>query len=303
MVGGHDYTDRERQVLEVLCDQILQKRLAFDPQKIKRTFSGSIPEDAKWFPPADYVHYLYYEPALRVPRKENPGKQIGWGSMNQWRDPLSHGITPKLIYTTARTTRHGYAAFIVNDEWFVKLHGGISQQFNYTGLDDPTRSAKMDGVPNNLTLSGETLYHALISAGASSDALLYYVAGIWNSALSKELLDAAGTALRPTIKIPSNDDETILVLKIASNARLARDMVHFKQIIDTNGSSIPADYLHGFFDKSLFEFLEFEPVVQVKKRYRSTSIYEMPSGITDVLIQRLEETESEIDDIVERLYE
>lgn len=297
-----DYTDREREVLQVLGSQIKLRSLAFDADKIKRSFSGSIPESARWYPPADYVHYLYYEPALRVPRKENPGKQVGWGSMNQWREPLSHTITPKLIYTTARYPHHGYAAFVTNDEWYVKLHGGQSQQFNYTGLDDPRRSQRMDGLPNNLTLSGEELYATLINVGGASDSLLYYVAGVWNSDLAKELIGEVGNSMRPGVKIPETDDETQIVLEIADSARRARDIVHLSQLVSGNEPRIPADVLDSCFSKEFLDDFGIRRVVEKSRRFRSQEYYALPLGLKDELPESLESVEARINSMVETLY-
>jgi hypothetical protein len=297
-----EYTDRERDVLQNLGSQIKQRSLTFEPDKIKRSFSGSIPESAKWYPPAEYVHYLYYEPALRVPRKENPGKQVGWGSMNQWREPLSHTISPKLIYTTAKYPNHGYAAFVTDDEWYVKLHGGQSQQFNYTGLDDPRRSQRMDGLPNNLTLSGEALYTALTNASGARDSLLYYVAGVWNSDLAKELLTDVGNSLRPGVKIPQTEDETGIVLEIAEGARFARDIVHLHQLVSLGEQTISADVLDSFFDKEFLDKFGITRVVNRSRRFRSQAYYAIPAGLKDELPDWLESVESQINGLMEILY-
>ena len=182
--GEREFNGNEIETLTLIGVQIQQTRITYDPAKIKRSFSGSIPEDAHWYPPAAYVHYLYYEPALSVPRHENPGKEVGWGMMNQWRDPISHTISPKLIFTTANRRKNGFAAFVTDDEWYVKLHGGTSQQFNYTGLDDPTKLRRMDGLPSNLSDDGLHLFETLTDAGGERDTLLYYIAGVWNSELA-----------------------------------------------------------------------------------------------------------------------
>ncbi|HWS86804.1 MAG TPA: N-6 DNA methylase [Pyrinomonadaceae bacterium] len=297
-----DFTNDQINVLQGLGAQIKQKSLTFDANKIKRSFSGSIPESAKWYPPAEHIHYLYYEPALRVPRKENPGKQVGWGSMNQWREPASHTITPKLIYTTAKSTRHGYAAFVTDDEWYVKLHGGTSQQFNYTGLNDPSRSQRMGGVPNNLTGAGEELYTILINAGGTEDSILHYIAGVWNSELAKELLDDVGTSMRPGIKIPETDVEKKIALEIAEGARFARDIVHLSQLVSLNEPTIPADVLDSFFDKGFLREFGITRVVNRSRRFRSQEHYAIPAGLKDQLPDWLESVESQINSLVETLY-
>ena len=297
-----EYNDREMEVLQVLGAQAKKHNLTFDEHKIKRSFSGSIPESAKWYPPAEHVHYLYYEPVLRVPRKDNPGKQVGWGSMNQWREPLSHTVSPKLIYTTARLPHHGYAAFVTDDEWYVKLHGGQSQQFNYTGLDDLTRTPRMDGLPNNLTLSGERLYTALTDAGGAVDSLLYYVAGVWNSDLAKELLSDVGNSLRPGVKIPQTVGETGLMLEIAGAARRARNIVHLSQVVSDSEATIPANVLNNFFGATFLGEFGIKREVLKKKGFKAQETYALPEGLKDQLAEELESVEAQINSQVELLY-
>jgi len=222
--------------------------------------------------------------------------------MNQWREPLSHAITPKLIYTTAKYPRHGYAAFVTDDEWYVKLHGGQSQQFNYTGLDDPKRSQRMDGLPNNLTLSGEELYIALTNAGGAPDSILHYIAGIWNSELANELLTDVKTSMRPGIKIPTTDDETRIALKIAAAARRARDIVHLSQLVSGNEPMIPADVLDNFFDGNLLDEFGIKRVIERSRRFRSQEHYAIPAELKDQLPESLESVESQINSLVELLY-
>jgi hypothetical protein len=81
---------------------------------------------------------------LDVPRNVNPGRDPGWGTMSQWRPSESHGILPKLIFTTGRELQYGLKAFVVRDRWMVKLHGGTRQQFHYTGLHKPLRPDRLD---------------------------------------------------------------------------------------------------------------------------------------------------------------
>jgi N-6 DNA Methylase len=38
--------------------------LNYDPRKVKRTFSNTMAEDARWYPPARNVNYLYYETVI-----------------------------------------------------------------------------------------------------------------------------------------------------------------------------------------------------------------------------------------------
>ncbi len=297
-----DYSDHQTEVIRVLGTQIQQKQLAFRDDKIKRSFSGSIPESAKWYPPKDYTHYLYYEPLLLVPRNENPGKQVGWGSMNQWRDPLSHTISPKLIYTTAKSPSHGYAAFVTNDEWYVKLHGGTSQQFNYTGLDNPKISRRFDGLPNNLALSGEQLYIMLTSLGGSEDSLLHYIAGIWNSDLSRELLRDVGTSMRPGVKIPNSNDAKKIMLEIADRSEHARSVVCLSQFVREGNQDIQASSFDNLFDRSFLSEFGIKTKEKETRRFKAEEYYCLPLGLEMRLAEELRVDETEINDLVEALY-
>jgi hypothetical protein len=73
----------------------------------------------------------------------------------------------------------------------VKLHGGESQQFHYTGLVNPLVQASFSG-PNNLGEDAQRFYAALVAAGHSSDDLLFYVAGIYNSQTAEDYLEGGG---------------------------------------------------------------------------------------------------------------
>jgi hypothetical protein len=298
LADDQGFSDREKEVLQALGTQIQQKSIVFDPKKIKRSFSGSISDSARWYPPIENVHFIYYEPALLVPRKQNPGKQLGWGSMNQWRDPLSHSMTPKLIYTTAKSPNHGYAAFVTDDEWFVKLHGGLSQQFHYAGLDNPGKSPTLTGIPNNLTARGEDLYIGLNEVGGDSDALLYYIAALWNSELAKELLAAVGTSMRPGIKIPKSTSEKQLAVEIAREAKSAREIVRLSQMIGTDQTL----NLGAVFTSSFLEAFEITSVAQKSRRFLSQEQFRIPAGIHRRLEEALMSAELGINQLIETLY-
>ena len=276
-------------------------RLDYNTHKIKRSFSSSMPEDARWYPPAGNVHYLYYEPTLKVPRNVNEGRDPGWGSMNQWRDSSSHRITPKLIYTTASRQRHGFAAFVVDDEWYVKLQGGTSQQFNYTGLEFGGVTGRTGEIPNNLTDSGIELYLGLRQAGAAPDALLHYIAGVWNSDLAAELLDA-GTSTRPRIKVPVNDVEWSFVSEIAANSRRARDFARLIHHLPDGKAEIPVELLEPWADAELLADLGILRVTEERHRFRPREFYRPPFNSSALARERLTTLELQINNLVESLY-
>ncbi len=283
-----------------------QRDLVFEPGKVKRSFSGSIPPEARWYPPSGYVHYLYYEPLLSLRRNVNPGKAVGWGTMGQWRDPLSHTISPKLIYTTAGRPENGYAAFVVDGEWYAKLHGGTSQQFHYTGLHNPTRPERTDGMPNNLEEEGAAVLVALAEAGGTPEALLFYVAGVWNSDLADELLADVASSARPGVKIPKTRSEAEAALKIAELAREARDLTRLGQILGNGARAsarIPASKIDPWIRASLSSELGLTRVTERSGRFRAEDAYALPEGTAELVKERLVVTEARSEELVEALYQ
>jgi hypothetical protein len=90
----------------------------------------------------------------------------------------------------------------VPGDWLVKLHGGESQQFHYTGLVNPLVQASFSG-PNNLGEDAQRFYAALVAAGHSSDDLLFYIAGIYNSQTAEDYLEGGGAnVLRVPLALP-----------------------------------------------------------------------------------------------------
>jgi hypothetical protein len=84
-----------------------QGRLAFDPTRVRRVITGSAPNEVAWYPDERLQSWIYYEPRLRIPRKVHEGRNPGYGTMSQWRDPESHGIGPKFVFTTGTNPDYG----------------------------------------------------------------------------------------------------------------------------------------------------------------------------------------------------
>jgi hypothetical protein len=299
---GFEGDDLER--LQHIAGEIRGSRgtnLLFDPARVKRSFSGAIPDTARWYPPKEFAHYLYYEDRLSLPRKTHPGKPKGWGTMSQWREAASHLIAPKLIFTTACHASNGYAAFVVEDEWYVKLHGGTSQQFNYVGLNYSARLPRFDGLPNNLTDDGIELHQLFVETMGSGVGMLHYVAGVWNSGLSARLLSASSSA-RPLIRIPRSPDERDLAVKIAKCAQRARDVTRAIQLIAPGQQELDATALDPWLDQSLFGEQGFQRVTRRSKRFRSADVYLVPQDACDKLREYLASLDANVNDLVEQLY-
>jgi hypothetical protein len=165
--------------------------LQFDPAQIKRVVTGSAPNEVAWYPDQHLTSWIYYEPRLRVPRNVHEGRNPGYGTMSQWRDSQSHLIDPKFVFTTGTNPDCGLKAFVLPGDWMVKLHGGESQQFHYTGLVNPLAPTTFSG-PNNLGDDARVFYESLISAGHLSDDFLFYLAGIYNSQIAEDYLEGGG---------------------------------------------------------------------------------------------------------------
>ena len=219
---SHDIGNKWLLRLKHVAGEIVRNKVTYAASNVKKSVSGSMPNELRWVPPPAYRHYIYYEPKIKIPRNVNPGKFEGWGSMEQWRDEEAHRVTPKLIFTTSTNPRSGYKAFVVDDEWFVKLHGGTSQQYHFTGLQVGAHSATIESEPNNLADGGMRMFEELSSYGLATDSLLHFVAAVYNSALAERFLqEQSGEDLQ--IRMPSSASED-LCRELVRQARLMRDL-------------------------------------------------------------------------------
>lgn len=285
-----------------VAESIRQQNLSYDAKKLKRSVSGTIPNELRWYPHPDYWHWIYYEPVIRIPRNVNPGRRVGWGSMEQWRDPDSHRISPKLIFTTSTNPRAGYKAFVVDDEWYVKLHGGTSQQYNYTGLEDPTESIRADGVENNLAGPGEVARAILVGAGGTAEDLLHYVAGIYNSALANEFLDEqSGHDLRVRLPAQENADQC---LELAREARKLRDL-HRLLYLGKPGERISAREMKSI---CATEFLVELGIKRIEEKapggnMKPSISFQLPETLPEMLVKAIASGQNRVDALVEALYD
>ncbi len=277
-----------------------QNGIAFDETKIKRSASGSIPNELRWYPPPKFRHWIYYEPAINIPRNVNPGKFEGWGWMQQWREPASHTIRPKLIFTTTTNPKSGYKAFVVDDEWYVKLHGGTSQQYNYTGLVNPLMPLTTSGVENNLTPFGERLRTLLLDGGGVAEDLLHYIAAIYNSALAQEFLEEESSH-NLQIRIPSGRRAAERSLNLASAGRRQRDLHRLLYDCPKN-SQVAASTMLALAPEALLSELGFVLSAERRGRYRPSNTYSLPGDIEEILTAEIARGQETVDEMVELLY-
>jgi hypothetical protein len=213
---------KNRGRLSLMSAHAAEARLAFDPARVRKVVTGSAPNEVAWYPDERLQSWIYYEPRLRIPRNVHVGRDPGYGTMSQWRDPESHTIDPKFVFTTGTNPDYGLKALIVPGEWMVKLHGGESQQFHYTGLVNPLTQPSLSG-PNNLGNDALGFYTALSTAEFGPDDFLFYLAGIYNSQIAEDYLEGGGTNV---IRIPlsTTDIENGAAGRIIHIARQLRNL-------------------------------------------------------------------------------
>jgi hypothetical protein len=270
----------------------------FDADKIKQSVSGSIPNEARWYPPPAYRHFVYYEPEIKVDRNENPGKDKGWGPMGGWREPASHLMSPKLIFTSSSNPSYGYKAFVVDDGWYAKLHGGKSQQYNYTGLTVPRVGVTVE---SNLWAAGLRLSGMFTEHGREQEAVLHYVAGIWNSAFAEAWLNAE--AVQPLrIKVPKTKAGETVALDVSDRARDLRDL-HRLLFDGPKEGRVERDTLEKLGSAGLLKKLGVTWTAGGSRRFRQVESSDLPAGWVATLEAAIIEQQSGLDAAVEHLYD
>lgn len=246
-------SEKNRGRLTLMATQAAGAGLAFSVQQMRRVVTGSAPNDVAWYPDERLTSWLYYEPALRVPRNVHEGRDPGYGTMSQWRDSDSHAIDPKFVFTTSTNPSAGLKALIVNGEWMVKSHGGESQQFHYTGMENPIRPPNLAG-PNNLGDDAQVFLEALIAEGRSQEDFLFYLAGLYNSQLAEDYLTGGGANV---LRIPLGVQ---LVTSELAGAVIdsARDLHHLHWISAEMADGLDAEKLETLYSREVLEALALE---------------------------------------------
>jgi hypothetical protein len=148
------------------------------------------------------------------------------------------------------------AAFFtaLDGHWIVKLHGGESQQFHYTGINRPSDSPSLVG-PNNLGDEALALFFELSARGQDSEAILFYVAGIYNSQIAEEYLTGGGGSVMRIPVDPVHLDFS-LVERIIATSRELRNL-HWL-MAEARGGRISAELAELLLRPSRLQQLEFE---------------------------------------------
>ena len=298
----HDFKEEDLGRLQHVALQVRHSSLSFDAESIKRSFSGAMPNSVHWYPPRDFIHYLYYEPSIHIPRNVNEGKEVGWGSMEQWRDPESHLITPKLIYTTGSKAKYGLKAFVVTDEWYMKLHGGTSQQFHYTGIHNPLEPASADGRRNNLTDVGLGLGSPARRRRAFPASLLYYTAAVYNSSVAESFLEEASSGLAFGVRLPKDDKEVRMVASLATQGYKACRLLSVAHALEGQGE-VEAAWLEAALPSDAIDRLGFEKLpTATHRRFKASPTHSVPTDLLSGVAEWIEEIEDSVDQLAEALY-
>jgi hypothetical protein len=216
--------EKERERLAYLCADSASRGLTYDNACIKPVFGGTLPNGMHWYPPLSHASWIYYEPAIRIPRNVNPGKDSGWGWMQQWRDPESHEVFPKLIFTTSTNRNNGFRAFVVHSDWYAKLHGAASQQFHYVTMRDPTRDSLLPQQNNNLSDEGHRLLNRFQSWGLEAADILYFIAALYNSRLGSDYIEREEESMLPLPLVADGDRATVCrIVALARELHAARE--------------------------------------------------------------------------------
>ena len=269
--------------------------LSFDKTKIKRAVTGSTPNDDRWYPSASLTRFVYYETALNIERNENEGRAQGWGTMNQWGVQQCQDSAPKLMFTTGSKARYGLKAFVVNDLWYVKLHGGTSQQFSYTMLDDPTKLSRLDGLPNNLTRDAETLLQQILDDGGTHEEFLLFIAGLYNSTVSELFLTGGGGKV---LHIPLGDARAARAISLIG--RRLRDLTFLGEAFAVEATldldAIPYDVSY------LTDDLEIDVCIRGGGRMRQERLAKATLETKELMEADVRSSQEQLDDLVERIY-
>ena len=286
--------------LGLLASTARANRFTYDPSRVRRTISGSAPNESCWYPQVNSVCWVYYESRLSVPRNVYEGRNPGWGTMSQWRDAESHTIVPKLIYTTARHADRGFKAFVVDEPWLCKLHGGTRQQFHYTGMNNPMRPERLDGLPNNLGEEALRLHRSLTARGNSGTCLLFYVAGVYNSQLAEDYLQQGGGDV---ISIPLRlDAESIeLIEMIAIAGRSLRNLTWLTSLLSAS-TDVQPDLIRSMFSESEAAALGLQEISVGDGRFRRRAAFRVSDDTVARISHQQLELNTALDAAVARLY-
>lgn len=276
---------KNRGRLSLMAAHAAEGGLTFDSSRLRRVVTGSAPNEVAWYPDERLHTWIYYEPRLRIPRNVHEGKNPGYGTMSQWRDAESHTIDPKFVFTTGTNPDYGLKALVVPGDWMVKSHGGESQQFHYTGLNNPLAQPSLSG-PNNLGADALTFYEQLVGSGYAPDDFLFYLAGIYNSQMAEDYLEGGGANV---LRIPLSQSlvQNGAAQRVINLARRLRNL-HWVSAEADNG--MDAALAESLLDRETLAALAFEELGGTGGRFRQRRLWRSTAAtgaLVDVDVSRL----------------
>jgi hypothetical protein len=290
----------ERAKLEVLADQIASLGIRYERERIRRALTGSAPRSSAWYPDGRMKAWLYYEPRFTFERAIHEGRTVGWGTSNQWREPATHAILPKLVFTTSTNPEAGLKAFVLTDQWIVLKAAGTRQQLNYTAINNPLRGVELAG-PNNLGAEALVFYHDLIQRNYAEEDFLLYVAAVYNSALAGEYLVEGGENVMH-IPLASNYLDPEIVDTVIRSARRLRDLTWLRVEADP-GESIGDEFASRLTSQDTFRELGFARVAGSGGRFRQNPGWQRGPQTFELLRQAQADVQVILDDGVRSLFE
>jgi hypothetical protein len=286
-----------RSRLSLMASHASDGRLEFDANKVRRAVTGSAPNEVAWYPNEQLTAWVYYEPLLRIPRNVHEGRNPGYGTMSQWRDAQSHTVDPKFVFTTGTNPEYGLKALVVPGDWIVKLHGGESQQFHYTGLVNPLVQASLAG-PNNLGDDARTFCDALVASGCASGDLLFYLAGIYNSQTSDDYLRGGGANV---LRIP-------LAPVLIENGRagrvitLSRQLRNLHWLLAEGTAGMEAALAEGLATRQQLQNLGFQEQAGSGGRFRQRPTWHGTGPTSSLIESEILSLRPQLDEAVTELY-
>lgn len=288
---------KNRGRLSLMAAQAAEGNVTFDPTRIRRVVTGSAPNEVAWYPDERLHTWIYYEPRLRIPRNVHEGKDPGYGTMSQWRDPESHTIDPKFVFTTGTNPDYGLKALIVPGDWMVKSHGGESQQFHYTGLSNPLAQPSLSG-PNNLGADALTFYESLAKRGHTAAEFLFYLAGIYNSQIAEDYLEGGGAnVLRIPLSLSAIENGA--AQRVIDLAKQLRN-IHWVNAEAANG--MDAELAESLIDRNGLIALALDELAGSGGRFRQRRMWrssERTNALVDAEVSRLR---PQLDEVVADLF-
>lgn len=228
------------------------------------------------------------------------GRPVGWGTSNQWRDAATHGITPKLVFTTSTNPEAGLKSFVLTDEWIILKAAGTRQQLNYTGINNPLRGRELAG-PNNLGGEALEFFQGLLEREHNDEDFLLYLAAIYNSALADEYLQEGGGNVMH-IPLASQHLDTDIVDAVILSGRRLRNLT-WLSVEAEHDEPISEELAFSLASEEILRTNGFERAAGSGGRFRQNPAWRCGENTLDMLGRMRHEIQTDLDDGVRSLFD